>query len=206
MKTVVYPLKVFISYSHKDKEWKEKLLPHLNSLIRQKYIELWYDNIILPGNEIDEEVLRSLKKSQIVLLLVSADYLSSKYCYEIEMETAMKMREEGETKVIPILLRPVDLKGTPFDGLKSLPEDRKAISLFLNEDAAYEDVAKGIRQVAEAWYKESRTKKGNEREEGGSGTKEENPVKIESAIDLSNKGVQILGSTLNGNIIFNNNK
>lgn len=94
MQTVQEPLKVFISYSHKDKRLKDKLITHLNALIRQKYISLWYDNMILPGKEIDEEIRAALQSSQIVLLLLSADYLTSNYCYQEEMEEAMNLRKE----------------------------------------------------------------------------------------------------------------
>ena len=82
MQSVQEPLKVFISYSHKDKRLKDKLITHLNSLIRQKYISLWYDNMILPGKEINEEIREALQESQIVLLLLSANYLTSNYCYQ----------------------------------------------------------------------------------------------------------------------------
>lgn len=142
-------LKVFISYSHKDKEFKEKLVKHLSSLIRQKYICLWYDNMIQPGEDLDESVLEALHSSQVMLLLVSANYLSSEYCYETELGEAMRMRKEQGMIVIPIMVRPVDVKGTLFDGIMSLPTDRKAITQFSNQDEAYEDIAKGIRRVVE---------------------------------------------------------
>jgi len=149
------PLKVFISYSHKDKRLKDKLITHLNSLIRQKYISLWYDNMILPGKEIDEEIREALQDSQIVLLLLSADYLTSNYCYQEEMEVAMELRREKKTVVLPIMLREVDLRGTPIDNLLSLPEDRKAVTQFRNEDVAFKNIAEGIRRVAEGWYQEA---------------------------------------------------
>jgi hypothetical protein len=155
MQNVQEPLRVFISYSHKDKRMKDKLMTHINSLIRQKYISLWFDNMILPGKTIDKEVLCALQSSQIVLLLLSADYLASDYCYQIEMEEALTLRDKKKLEVIPILLRPVDLKGTPIDNIMTLPEDRKAITLFKNEDKAYKNVAEGIRRVAEIWYRKS---------------------------------------------------
>lgn len=144
-------LNVFISYSHKDKNWKEMLIPHLNSLIRQKKIRIWYDNLIIPGQKINREVMKYLHESQIIILLISADYLASSYCYDIELKEAMQMKSQDMAEVIPVVVRPVDLKGTPIDNLKSLPEDRKAVSLFQNEDEAMEDVAQGIRRVVENW-------------------------------------------------------
>ena len=192
MPNATEPLKVFISYTHKDKTYKEKLITHLNSLIRQKYITLWYDNMILPGSEIDPQVAKALKESQIVLLLISADYLSSYYCYEIEMTEAMKLRQESKVEVIPVLLRPVDLRGTPFDNIKSLPEDRKAVSLFANKDEAYENIAKGLRQIAETWY-------ARPAEKGSVASKEQAAAK-ESHI---NYGLEIHGNINGGNFTIN---
>ena len=103
-----YPLRVFISYSHHDKSMKEHLMKHLNSLIRQKYIELWHDDMILPGKSINDDIFRAMKECDMALLLISADYLVSDYCYSIEMETFMNLRSTGKI-VIPVLLRPVDL-------------------------------------------------------------------------------------------------
>lgn len=148
MKKLQCPLKVFISYSHCDKDLKEHLMKHLNSLIRQKYIELWHDDMILPGTDINEDIPQAMNECDMALLLISADYLASDYCYSIEMETLMRSRNAGKI-VIPILLRPVDLKGTPFENLKSLPEDRKAVSSFDNQDDAMKSIACGIRKVVE---------------------------------------------------------
>ena len=148
MKKLQFPLKAFISYSHQDKILKESLMKHLNSLVRQKYIELWHDNMILPGDSIDDAIFQAMKECDMALLLISADYLASDYCYSIEMETFMELRNTGKI-VIPVLLRPVDLKGTPFDGIKSLPEDRKAVSSFGNQDEAMLSIASGIRKVVE---------------------------------------------------------
>lgn len=189
------PLKVFISYSHRDKAWKEMMIPHLNSLIRQKYITLWFDNMILPGTEIDAKVVQALKESQIVLLLISSDYLASNYCYDIEMMEAMSLRETSGVEVIPVLLRPVDLTGTPFDGLKSLPEDRKAVSLFQNSDEAYESIAKGIRQVAESWFKRPDVSNGSEARKNSTGGNEAEGTHNHYGFDFN-------GNTFNGTISF----
>ncbi len=153
MENILEPLKIFISYSHKDKKMKEKLISHMSALVRQKYVMLWYDNMILPGKELDENVMEALRTSQIVLLLLSADYLASDYCYDIEMKEALMFREQKKMEVIPILLREVDLKGTPVERLLFLPEDRKAVSSFQDEDGAYKNIVDGIRRVAESWYR-----------------------------------------------------
>lgn len=188
MQSTQNPLKVFISYSHKDKRMKDKLIAHLNSLIRQKYISLWYDNMILPGKKIDTEIIEALRSSQIVLLLLSADYLASDYCYHEEMEEALKLRREKKTAVIPIMLREVDLKGTPIDNLLSLPEDRKAVAQFRNEDMAFKNIAEGIRKVAENELYKSTPALNN---------KIVNPP-VSKSINQNNYGFQFTGNTING--------
>lgn len=144
------PMKVFISYSHKDKKYKEKITAHLSSLVRQKYIDIWCDSEIFAGEDIDIEIKKALLESQIILLIISDDYLNSYYCYEIELKKAFELYKENKIIIIPILARPVDLKGTLFDSLKTLPEDRRAVSKFSNPDYAYENIAKEIRKVVEA--------------------------------------------------------
>ena len=154
MEKIQLPLKVFISYSHQDKALKERLMKHLNSLIRQKYIEIWHDGMVLPGADVNEDIFREIEECDMALLLISADYLASDYCYSVEMETFMKLRDVGKI-VVPVLLRPVDLDGTPFEDLKSLPEDRAAVSSFSDEDEAMKSVALGIRMVIGKLYKKS---------------------------------------------------
>ncbi len=194
MQTVQEPLKVFISYSHKDKRLKDKLITHLNALIRQKYISLWYDNMILPGKEIDEEIRAALQSSQIVLLLLSADYLTSNYCYQEEMEEAMNLRKEKKLVVIPIMLREVDLTGTPIDKIMSLPEDRKAVTQFRNEDVAFKNVADGIRKVVEGWFRECTFGSETISKKSVSNKNKENNMPVTQ----NNYGFQFNGSTING--------
>lgn len=194
MQTVQEPLKVFISYSHKDKRLKDKLITHLNALIRQKYISLWYDNMILPGKEIDEEIRAALQSSQIVLLLLSADYLTSNYCYQEEMEEAMNLRKAKKLVVIPIMLREVDLTGTPIDKIMSLPEDRKAVTQFRNEDVAFKNVADGIRKVVEGWFRECTFGSETISKKSVSNKNKENNMPVTQ----NNYGFQFNGSTING--------
>jgi replicative DNA helicase len=94
------------------------------------------------GSEIDEH----LNTAHAILLLISADFLASDYCYDIEMKRAMERHERRETRVIPIILRAVDnWQATPFGKLKALPTDGKPITSWQNRDEAFADVARGIR-------------------------------------------------------------
>src|SRR5215831_17196632 len=136
---------VFISYSHRDTELRNELEKHLANLKRQNIIASWYDGDISHGIEWEPEIMEHLKRAQIILLLVSADFMASDFCYSIEMTEAIARHDANQAHVIPILLRPTDWKGAPFARLKMLPTDAKAVTRWANQDEAFEDVVRGIR-------------------------------------------------------------
>jgi hypothetical protein len=106
-------IEVFISYSHKDELLWNELEKHLSILKRQKLILTWFDRKIGAGEEWKGQIDEHLDSAQVILLLISADFLASDYCYDIEMIHAMERHESGEARVIPIILRPVDWAGAP---------------------------------------------------------------------------------------------
>jgi tetratricopeptide (TPR) repeat protein len=136
---------VFISYSHQDQELRTELEKHLSNLKRQNIITSWYDGNIIPGTEWEPEIMQRLKRAQIILLLVSADFMSSDFCYSIEMKEAIARHDANQARVIPILLRPTDLKGSPLTKFKVLPTDAKAITMWPTHDEGFVDVVQGIR-------------------------------------------------------------
>ena len=136
---------VFISYSHRDKELRNELEKHLSNLKRQQIIASWYDGDISPGTEWEPQIMEHLRRAQIILLLVSADFIASDFCYSIEMKEAIARHDANQARVIPILLRPTDLKDSPFTKLKMLPTDAKAVTRWPTLDDAFTDVVQGIR-------------------------------------------------------------
>jgi hypothetical protein len=121
-------IEVFISYSHKDQALREELEIHLSNLKRQDIISSWYDGDITPGAEWEPQIIERLTSAQLILILISADFIHSDFCYSIEMKRAIDRHNVGEARVIPILLRPTDWQGAPFDKLKMLPTDAKAVT------------------------------------------------------------------------------
>ena len=99
---------VFISYSHRDQKLRKELDKHLSNLKRQNVITSWYDGNIIPGAEWEPEIMKRLKRAQIILLLVSADFMASDFCYSIEMKEALTRHDASQARVIPIQLRPSD--------------------------------------------------------------------------------------------------
>jgi len=136
---------IFISYTHQDEEYCRKLLNHLSALKRQGIIKTWYDREILSGEKWDEKIKKKLINSDIILLLISAKFIGSDYCYKVEVELAMKLHRENKAIIIPIILKPCDWIDLPISNILSLPKDARAISLWENEDEAWLDVINGIK-------------------------------------------------------------
>jgi tetratricopeptide (TPR) repeat protein len=140
------PIEVFFSYSHGDEKLKNDLLKHLSVMQHQKVISAWHDRKIGAGGEWAKEIDSHLESARIILLLVSADFLASDYCYDIEMKCAMERHELAEACVIPVILRPADWSRAVFAKLKALPRDGKPVTSWQNPDEAFADVAVGIRE------------------------------------------------------------
>jgi len=142
-------VKIFICYAREDETLLNKLKTHLRPLQRQGLIEVWYDRDISAGTEWEQEITKQLNSAQIILLLISADFMDSNYCYGIEMQRAMKRHERKEAQVIPIILRSVYWHEAPFGKLQALPKDAKPVtsSNWHTWDEALFDVAEGVRKV-----------------------------------------------------------
>jgi replicative DNA helicase len=144
------PLSAFISYSHKDESLRADLVSHMSLLKRQGLITDWYDRMIVPGQDGNKEIDSNLERADIVLFLVSADFIESLYCWEKELTRSLDRHEAGQTVVIPIIVRAVDLEGAPFQYIQSLPTDRKPVTSWSNKDEAWLDVVQGIRNAIKA--------------------------------------------------------
>jgi hypothetical protein len=141
------PVEIFCSYANADEAWLRKLETHLSLLKRQGLISFWYDRLIAPGTDWAKTIDTHLETASVILLLVSADFFASDYCYGIEMQRALARQEAGEARVVPILVRPVDWQDAPFAHLQVLPTDAQPLSDWGNEDTALADITAGIRRV-----------------------------------------------------------
>src|SRR3954464_6609931 len=114
---------IFFSYSHKDEALRDELETHLSMLNRQGFITTWHDRRIAAGDIVDPTISAHLESADVVLLLVSPDFLASDYCYDKEMSRALERHEAGECRVIPVILRPSDWHDAPFGKLLAAPKD-----------------------------------------------------------------------------------
>jgi len=143
------PVELFFSYSHKDEALRDELATHLKLLQRQGVIKAWHDRQITAGSEWAGAIDEHLNSARIILLLISADFIASDYCYDKEMGRAMERHEARETVVIPGILRPVDWAGAPFGKLQALPKNAQPVTIWANRDEAWLNVVQGIRRTIE---------------------------------------------------------
>jgi len=142
-------IEVFLSYAHNDKELRVSLQKHLALLVRQKLISVWYDRKIGAGQEWAGQIDEHLNTAQIILLLISPDFITSDYCYDIEVKRAMERNSTREACIIPVILRPCDWQNTPFGKLQALPINGKPVTDWKNRDSAFLTIAQGIRTAVE---------------------------------------------------------
>jgi hypothetical protein len=143
------PIELFYSYSHLDEKLRIVLEKHLSILKRNNTITGWNFRKIGAGKEWEKQIDEHLRSAKIILLLISANFLDSDYCYDVELKLAMERHEKGDARVIPIILHAVDWKGSPFEKLNALPTNTKPISSWKNRNEAFKDVAVGIRKAVE---------------------------------------------------------
>jgi tetratricopeptide (TPR) repeat protein len=139
------PIDLFFSYSHVDDPLRNEFTTHLASLRREGLITEWHDRRIGAGEDWKAALDAHLAVADVVLLLVSPDFIASDYCYEIEATRALERDASGEAVVIPIILRPTDWTHTPIARLQSLPTNAEPITLWPNRDEAWLDVVRGLR-------------------------------------------------------------
>ncbi|MBD1867267.1 AAA-like domain-containing protein [Cyanobacteria bacterium FACHB-471] len=140
-------LRMFYSYSHKDEALRDELEVRLKLLQRQSLIQPWHDRRILPGTDWKHELDTNLEQADIILLLVSPDFINSDYCYEIEIKRAIERHNAGEALVLPILLRPVNWNELSFSRLQALPTDLKPVTRWSDPDDAWLNIEQGIREA-----------------------------------------------------------
>ena len=144
------PVNIFFSYAHEDEALLNKLKTHLIPLYREGLIELlWHDRNISAGKEWELEIDTYLNKAQIIVLLVSPDFMASDYCYGVEVKRAIERHDQKEARVIPVILRYAQWKKSPIGKLQALPTDGKPVKSWQDEDEAFFNVVEGIRKAIE---------------------------------------------------------
>ncbi len=153
------PIQVFCCYAHEDQPYLLQLKKQLKPLERDGLIVVQADIDVIPGEEWEQKISYYLNTAQMILLLVSSDFIVSEYCYSTEMVQALARHERGEAIVIPIILRPVHWQGTSLGKLEALPKNAIAVvdRSWQNQDEAFFNIAEGIRNIVEKQRMKSTT-------------------------------------------------
>ena len=141
-------MKLFYSYSHKDENFRDELAKFLAPLRDSVQLDEWHDRRIQAGAAIHGAIDRNIEDSDIILLLLSPDYLASSEC-KAEMRTAMDLRRSSGTSVIPVILRPCGWKSYPIEDLRAIPTDALPVTNWEHADSAYLDIYHNIKNVVE---------------------------------------------------------
>jgi TIR domain len=139
------PITIFISY--KDERLRNQLVAHLSPMKRRGLIHTWHDRMIGPGEDWRRAIDRNLERAAIVLLLVSADFLASDYCYEKEFAFALTRHAVGKAQVVPVLARDASWEETPIGRLQAIPYNGRPVTRWSNRDAAWKNVVEGVYEV-----------------------------------------------------------
>src|SRR5437763_11040261 len=118
-------VEVFFSYAHEDAEMRKRLEQHFSFLKREKMISQWYDGEIKAGREWRGEIESHLNSADVILLLISAAFAASEFCFSMEMNRAMERHDAGEAVVVPILLHPCDWQKRPSQSSRRYPAATK---------------------------------------------------------------------------------
>lgn len=141
------PVTIFLSYSHANEEYKKEMMTTLYPLIAQKKIVVWEDREIIASQDWSKEITSKLKESELILCLVSRNFLSSKYCIETEVADAIDQQKH----VLPVLLTACAWLEYPFLAkYQAIPRDNRSIASFKDQDEVYQIVFEEIKRLVDS--------------------------------------------------------
>jgi internalin A len=143
------PVSLFICYARANERVVKRLVPSLKVLARRGYISPWRDTDLIPGDDWDETIQERLSESQIILFMVTRDFLASRYVTEHERPVAMRLMNEKKAIVVPVLLSTCSWQDEDFAKLEKLPRKDELISSINPREDAWSLVEEGLKRVVE---------------------------------------------------------
>jgi hypothetical protein len=142
-----HALKIFVSYAHRDHELFKAFLDATTA--ERAGASTWSDLEIVPGDTWDPMILRQLDRSDLVIVLLSSNFLASRFCTGVEMRRALAYHENRWIRVMPVLVAPCEWRTSPLAALQGLPSGMRAVIDWPNQADAWRDVARGIKSVVD---------------------------------------------------------
>ena len=136
------PLKIFVTYAHKDKAAKDKLIAHLGVMEKKSEIKFWDDNEIRPGDEWHKQIPNNLAASDILFYPVSAASLASENCNR-QLTEALS----AQIRVIPIILERCNWLNHQLSNFQVLPAEGKPIGEWFPDRMGWQNVTESIQEA-----------------------------------------------------------
>ncbi len=141
------PVNIFYSYAHQDEAYRDELSNYLGVLVKNGKIREWHDRKIEPGIDFNIEIENKIESSQIIIFLITENFLNSDYCFGIEVKKAFILQVQGRIKIVPVLVKPCLFDESRFSQLQIIPRHAQPISTSASREAAFNEVAKEIRDI-----------------------------------------------------------
>jgi len=138
---------IFCSYADEDQKLQTKLEKQLKSLEleHQDQVFVWNKHKIQPGQERESEIDEQINRADLILLLISPDFIASDDCYGNQLNKALQRQTDGKTRIIPILLRPCNWKKLRFSPFQVLPLKQIYVTQWpQGQDAAFQHIVEEI--------------------------------------------------------------
>jgi hypothetical protein len=155
------PINVFLSYSRKDNDLLDNFNVHLAGLVNTGQITTWHDRDIEAGSEWEPVLQHQLNTAKIIILLISANFIASEYCYGKELKRAIERHDAGEAHVIPVILKPCvwNLSKIPFSKLNVLPDQARPVTKWDDPEEAFTLVVEHIARIVDRLGKDCQQQK-----------------------------------------------
>jgi hypothetical protein len=142
------PKKIFVSYSHNDEKYKDELIKILIPLQDEGILQIWHDREIDPGDDWFQNIKDVMNSCDLALLLISADFLASRFIRDKELRRLFERRKEEGLRVVPIIIRHCLWKSNgTLKGIQCIPTDGKPVSSFEDRDQVWTDVGQAIEKL-----------------------------------------------------------
>jgi hypothetical protein len=142
------PLQLFLSYARQDHDMAADLRAHLAPLRHEGIVSDWYDRDLVAGADWDSEIRNRLDTADLVIALVSAEFLSSPYAYDVELAHALDLHHRDRLRLIPVIVRNCRWQDLPVARLNVLPAAGRPVTSWDNRDDAWVSVVTGIEAAA----------------------------------------------------------
>lgn len=140
-------VKIFFSYSHKDREYLDEFKEYIKIFERNNLVERWDDNELVVGEKWDKTIKDKIYSADIIIFLLSSTSLASDYIYHNELKVAFELNEMDEAYVIPIIIKDCLWDMTEFKSFQILPIDGKAVNSWDRREEAWTSVSRGLKKA-----------------------------------------------------------